>query len=147
MKINQIPWILHVQLYYEMICLEKWSRRAFLSTYIWLLQVFTNSDKAHVEEALHRLGLQGCFEGVICFEILNHCNGLRQFQNSTLFPDETSRNIASGKAAGFHTVIVRRRTCSKIPHQLSFVFKRKTWTENFLNFAGWQTDTCSKWAH
>ena len=39
-------------LYYEMVCLEKWSQRAFLLAYIWLLQVFTNSDKAHVEEAL-----------------------------------------------------------------------------------------------
>ena len=36
----------------------------------WLLQVFTHSDKAHVKEALSRLGLQGCFDGVICFEIL-----------------------------------------------------------------------------
>uniref|UniRef100_K3YN06 Uncharacterized protein n=1 Tax=Setaria italica TaxID=4555 RepID=K3YN06_SETIT len=53
--------------------------------------VFTNSDKAHAEEAMHRLGLQGCFDGVICFETLNPCN-------------------ASGKAAGFHTVIVCRST-------------------------------------
>ena len=39
-------------MYYEMVCLEKWSQRAFLLAYIWLLQVFINSDKAHVEEAL-----------------------------------------------------------------------------------------------
>ncbi|XP_021307409.1 uncharacterized protein LOC8079688 isoform X1 [Sorghum bicolor] len=120
--------------------------------------VFTNSDKAHAEEALHRLGLQGCFDGVICFETLNPYDGLSEFRNSMLFPDETSpnlvdlnesdgfrpispilckpsieameavirianvdpkktiffddstRNIASGKAAGFHTVIVGRPT-------------------------------------
>ncbi|XP_021307411.1 uncharacterized protein LOC8079688 isoform X3 [Sorghum bicolor] len=122
------------------------------------LKVFTNSDKAHAEEALHRLGLQGCFDGVICFETLNPYDGLSEFRNSMLFPDETSpnlvdlnesdgfrpispilckpsieameavirianvdpkktiffddstRNIASGKAAGFHTVIVGRPT-------------------------------------
>lgn len=149
------------------------------------MQVFTNSDKSHAEEALHRLGLQGCFDGVICFETLNPCNGSSQSQNCMLLKDETSanlvdlnesdgfrpkspilckpsveamkaairianvdpkktvrislkhdqgheqecpsrnlpsvyffqiffddstRNIASGKAAGFHTVIVRRRT-------------------------------------
>ncbi|RLN39456.1 uncharacterized protein C2845_PM01G25010 [Panicum miliaceum] len=118
--------------------------------------VFTNSDKAHAEEALHRLGLQDCFDGVICFETLNPCNGLSESQNCMEFKDETfadlvdlnesdgfrpkspilckpsieameaairianidpkktilfddsTRNIASGKAAGFHTVIVRR---------------------------------------
>jgi pyrimidine and pyridine-specific 5'-nucleotidase len=36
-----------------------------------LLQIFTNSDKVHAEEVLRRLGLEDCFEGVICFETLN----------------------------------------------------------------------------
>jgi len=54
-----------------------------------LPQVFTNSDKAHAEEALHRLGLQGRFDGVICFETLNPFNGLSEAQNCT-FKDETS---------------------------------------------------------
>ncbi|KAG2534100.1 uncharacterized protein LOC120687303 [Panicum virgatum] len=120
--------------------------------------VFTNSDKAHAEEVLHRLGLQGRFDGVICFETLNPFNGLSEAQNCMVFKDETSaylvdlnesdgfrpkspilskpsieameavirianidpkktiffddstRNIASGKAAGFHTVIVGRST-------------------------------------
>ena len=53
-------------------------------------QVFTNSDKAHAEEALHRLGLQGRFDGVICFETLNPCNGLSESQNCMVFKDETS---------------------------------------------------------
>jgi pyrimidine and pyridine-specific 5'-nucleotidase len=35
------------------------------------LQIFTNSDKVHAEEVLLRLGLEDCFEGVICFETLN----------------------------------------------------------------------------
>ena len=56
-------------------------------------QVFTNSDKAHAEEALHRLGLQGCFDGVICFETLNPCNGLSESQNCMVFKDETSADL------------------------------------------------------
>ncbi|XP_008775418.2 uncharacterized protein LOC103695783 isoform X2 [Phoenix dactylifera] len=33
--------------------------------------IFTNADKAHAAEVLKRLGLEDCFEGVICFETLN----------------------------------------------------------------------------
>src|SRR5438128_1767127 len=61
------------------------------------LQVFTNSDEAHAEEVLHRLGLQDCFDGVICFETLNPpvlpCNDLCESQNCTLFSDEQSPNV------------------------------------------------------
>nr|TKS14322.1 uncharacterized protein D5086_0000043960 [Populus alba] len=33
--------------------------------------IFTNSDKAHAAEVLKRMGLEDCFEGVICYETLN----------------------------------------------------------------------------
>jgi len=33
--------------------------------------IFTNSDKVHATKTLSRLGLEDCFEGVICFETLN----------------------------------------------------------------------------
>jgi pyrimidine and pyridine-specific 5'-nucleotidase len=33
--------------------------------------IFTNADKAHATRALNRLGLEDCFEGIICFETLN----------------------------------------------------------------------------
>uniref|UniRef100_A0A0D9W124 Flap endonuclease 1 n=1 Tax=Leersia perrieri TaxID=77586 RepID=A0A0D9W124_9ORYZ len=122
--------------------------------------IFTNSDKAHAEEVLRRLGLQDCFEGIICFETLNPpaltCNGPHKPPSSfsdelssdlddpdeldgfrpkspilckpsieamaaairivnadpekTIFFDDSVRNIASGKAAGLHTVIVGRPT-------------------------------------
>ncbi|KAK4776796.1 hypothetical protein SAY86_005484 [Trapa natans] len=120
--------------------------------------IFTNADKDHAAKVLSRLGLEDCFEGVICFETLNpplepaeefpvHDNEktLRQedeVENScdsgndsfssksrilckpsveaieaairianvdpskTIFFDDSTRNIASGKAAGLHTVIV-----------------------------------------
>ncbi|GAB4833826.1 hypothetical protein Ancab_032073 [Ancistrocladus abbreviatus] len=33
--------------------------------------IFTNGDKVHVAKVLSRLGLEDCFEGIICFETLN----------------------------------------------------------------------------
>ncbi|XP_059073752.1 uncharacterized protein LOC131874406 [Cryptomeria japonica] len=34
-------------------------------------KIFTNGDKVHAAKLLSRLGLEDCFEGVICFGILN----------------------------------------------------------------------------
>ncbi|KAK4749746.1 hypothetical protein SAY87_027195 [Trapa incisa] len=126
--------------------------------------IFTNADKDHAARVLSRLGLEDCFEGVICFETLNSplepaeeftdhddektflqgdelensCdddNGndndsfspksririlckpsVEAFEaairianvdpSKTIFFDDSTRNIASGKAAGLHTVIV-----------------------------------------
>ena len=34
-------------------------------------QIFTNADKVHAAKVLNRLGLEDCFEGIICFETLN----------------------------------------------------------------------------
>ena len=42
--------------------------------YRLLVQVFTNSDKAHTARVLSRLGLEDCFERIICFETLNPTN-------------------------------------------------------------------------
>ncbi|KAK8695804.1 hypothetical protein V6N13_000962 [Hibiscus sabdariffa] len=36
--------------------------------------IFTNADKNHAARVLNRLGLEGCFEGIICFETLNPIN-------------------------------------------------------------------------
>jgi len=33
--------------------------------------IFTNADKVHAAKALSRLGLEDCFEGIICFETMN----------------------------------------------------------------------------
>lgn len=102
--------------------------------------IFTNSDKAHAARVLERLGLEDCFEGVICFETLNpptdkDAHGRNSSDDGsdagrgilckpslesmeavieiakldakrTVFFDDSARNIAAGKAAGFHTVIV-----------------------------------------
>lgn len=34
-------------------------------------KIFTNGDKAHAAKVLKRLGIEDCFEGIICFETLN----------------------------------------------------------------------------
>lgn len=36
-----------------------------------VFQIFTNADKEHAAQVLSRLGLEDCFEGIICFETLN----------------------------------------------------------------------------
>ena len=36
-----------------------------------LVQIFTNADKAHAAQVLNKMGLEDCFQGVICFETLN----------------------------------------------------------------------------
>lgn len=33
--------------------------------------IFTNADKVHAAKVLRKLGLEDCFEGIICFETLN----------------------------------------------------------------------------
>ncbi|KAI3896873.1 hypothetical protein MKX03_013524 [Papaver bracteatum] len=53
--------------------------------------VFTNADKIHAPKCLNRLGLEGCFEGILCFETLNptHNNNINSDgedeQNTELF--------------------------------------------------------------
>ncbi|XP_042477057.1 uncharacterized protein C24B11.05-like [Macadamia integrifolia] len=36
--------------------------------------IFTNGDKVHAAKVLSKLGLEDCFEGIICFETLNPTN-------------------------------------------------------------------------
>lgn len=37
--------------------------------------IFTNADKVHAARALSMLGLEDCFDGIICFETLNQTDG------------------------------------------------------------------------
>ncbi|TVU37711.1 hypothetical protein EJB05_11041, partial [Eragrostis curvula] len=107
--------------------------------------IFTNSDKAHAAIVLKKLGLENCFDGVVCFETLNPSTeqNVKDRKSSdaagsdgsvpprggilckpslesmeavieiakldpkrTVFFDDSARNIAAGKAAGFRTVVV-----------------------------------------
>jgi putative hydrolase of the HAD superfamily len=60
----------HGRLPYEKIKPDPVLRSILLSLPIRKL-IFTNGDKVHAIKALKRLGLEDCFEGIICFEILN----------------------------------------------------------------------------
>ncbi|XWS55648.1 hypothetical protein CRYUN_Cryun09bG0019200 [Craigia yunnanensis] len=45
--------------------------RSLLLTLPFRKIIFTNADKVHAAKALSKLGLEDCFEGIICFETLN----------------------------------------------------------------------------
>lgn len=45
--------------------------REIFSILVFNFQIFTNADKAHAARVLNRLGVEECFEGIICFETLN----------------------------------------------------------------------------
>eukprot|EP00252_Welwitschia_mirabilis_P019756 TRINITY_DN4667_c0_g1_i1.p1 TRINITY_DN4667_c0_g1~~TRINITY_DN4667_c0_g1_i1.p1 ORF type:complete len:220 (+),score=8.83 TRINITY_DN4667_c0_g1_i1:134-793(+) len=92
--------------------------------------IFTNGDKVHAAKVLKRLGLEDCFEGIICFETLNPppsdpkqkrplvvCKpSIEAIETAirlanadpskTVFFDDSARNIAAGKRAGLNTVLV-----------------------------------------
>ncbi|KAL2320005.1 hypothetical protein Fmac_028974 [Flemingia macrophylla] len=53
--------------------------------------IFTNADKVHAIKALKRLGLEDCFEGIICFETLNPVH------KSTVSGDEDDTEFVGSK--------------------------------------------------
>ncbi|KAF7823740.1 haloacid dehalogenase-like hydrolase [Senna tora] len=145
----------HGKLPYDMLKPDPVLRGILLSLPVRKI-VFTNSDKAHADRVLHRLGLEDCFERIISFETLNTSNNdnpvdgkdgsksgifdfygyIRQphsgmvlpktpvickpFEDAfervfkmanitpqtTLFFDDSLRNLQSGKRLGLHTVLV-----------------------------------------
>ncbi|VVB16598.1 unnamed protein product [Arabis nemorensis] len=96
--------------------------------------VFSNGDEVHVTKALKRLDIEDCFERIINFETLNpkihdSCVADYLIENpvickpaeiafkkafdiaqlnpyTTLFFDDSTRNIQTGKSVGLHTVLV-----------------------------------------
>ncbi|KAG6648143.1 hypothetical protein I3843_07G125200 [Carya illinoinensis] len=59
--------------------------------------IFTNADKAHAAQVLSRLGLEDCFEGIICFETLNP--PLEPVSNCMDMPDGDDAEITAGAKA------------------------------------------------
>ncbi|GAV78285.1 HAD_2 domain-containing protein [Cephalotus follicularis] len=60
----------HGRLPYDMLKPDPTLRSLLLSLPVRKV-IFTNADKAHAARVLSRLGLEDCFEGIICFETLN----------------------------------------------------------------------------
>nr|XP_043620718.1 suppressor of disruption of TFIIS [Erigeron canadensis] len=102
--------------------------------------IFTNSDRTHAMKALSLLGIDDCFEQIICFETMNpnlfnsKSSSPQEFPvvlkpsldainiaidvaevdpSRTLFLDDNIRNIAAGKVVGLRTVLVGKTTKTK----------------------------------
>ncbi|KAF7845478.1 putative hydrolase of the HAD superfamily [Senna tora] len=61
--------------------------------------IFTNADKVHAVKALSRLGLEDCFEGIICFETLNPTH------KSTVSDDEDDSNGSAAPSSEIFDII------------------------------------------
>ncbi|CAK7327028.1 unnamed protein product [Dovyalis caffra] len=100
--------------------------------------IFTNSDRNHAIMSLKRLGIEDCFDQIICFETMNPNLSksttpyefpilLKPSMDAmkialrvadvdplrSLFLDDNVRNVAAGKALGLHTALVGKMVKSK----------------------------------
>ncbi|KAF9673927.1 hypothetical protein SADUNF_Sadunf10G0074700 [Salix dunnii] len=100
--------------------------------------IFTNSDRSHAIMALKRLGIEDCFEQIICFETMNPNLSKSTSPDAfpvllkpsvdamkvalrvadvdprrTLFLDDNVRNVAAGKGLGLRTALVGKTVKSK----------------------------------
>ncbi|XP_074571591.1 uncharacterized protein C24B11.05-like [Curcuma longa] len=97
--------------------------------------LFTNSDRRHATRVMQRLGIEDCFQRIICFETMNphlfedatKCSKSAVIlkpsaaamemavrlagvaPHRTLFLDDSERNIDAGKAVGLRTALVGKR--------------------------------------
>jgi pyrimidine 5'-nucleotidase len=81
--------------------------------------IFTNADAAHAHRVLSRLGLEGCFDGIIDIHVLDfHCKpDPEAYQSALSFAklqdahacvlfDDALRNLIPARAMGFTTVLI-----------------------------------------
>ncbi|KAK3226354.1 hypothetical protein Dsin_006216 [Dipteronia sinensis] len=64
--------------------------------------IFTNADMVHAVKALSRLGLEDCFEGIICFETLNptHKNTVSDHEDDIVFVESTAATTNTNNNSG-----------------------------------------------
>ncbi|XP_051131281.1 suppressor of disruption of TFIIS-like [Andrographis paniculata] len=69
--------------------------------------IFTNADKVHAIKALRRLGLEDCFEGIICFETLNsiHNPATSDNEDDIAFLGSTQPSLASNRSPEIFDII------------------------------------------
>ncbi|KAH6802840.1 Haloacid dehalogenase-like hydrolase superfamily protein [Perilla frutescens var. frutescens] len=69
--------------------------------------IFTNADKVHAIKALNRLGLEDCFEGIICFETLNptHKSTASDDEDDAEFLGSTRSSSAPNGSSGIFDII------------------------------------------
>ncbi|KAG8374339.1 hypothetical protein BUALT_Bualt11G0121400 [Buddleja alternifolia] len=88
----------HGRLPYENLKPDPVLRSILLSLPIRKL-IFTNADRVHAIKALRRLGLEDCFEGIICFETLNptHKSTASDDEDDIEFLGSTQSSTASNE--------------------------------------------------
>ncbi|KAK9734800.1 hypothetical protein RND81_04G164000 [Saponaria officinalis] len=80
--------------------------------------VFTNADKRHASEVLKRLGLEDCFESIICFETLNSSNNGEDDDMNSLNGSFTIFNITDYQPSSGVTLPATPILCK--PFELAF---------------------------
>lgn len=137
-KIDYDDWhaSVHGSLDYEQYLKPDPALRAMLDSIPLPKAIFTNADRAHAARCLDLLGITECFERVISFEevmeaaeqagMVHHgcpvvCKPNRQAfdvalklvggpqPSSTLWLDDSARNITTGHKLGMYSVLVGRR--------------------------------------
>lgn len=65
-------------------CLKKWKICYLIQAFdnFYVKQIFSNGNEAHVAKVLSRLGLEDCFEDIVCFETLNPTKKSEEPENS-----------------------------------------------------------------
>lgn len=68
--------------------------------------IFTNADKIHAAKTLSKLGLEGCFEGIICFETLNpvHKSTVSDDEDDIEFVGSTASSSRAGDSNITHKI-------------------------------------------
>ncbi|KVH94850.1 uncharacterized protein LOC112518249 [Cynara cardunculus var. scolymus] len=69
--------------------------------------IFTNADETHAAKVLSKLGLEDCFEGIICFETLNpvHKNTISDDEDDIEFVGSTSSSSSSSNTNEIFDII------------------------------------------
>ncbi|ESR42353.1 hypothetical protein CICLE_v10012173mg [Citrus x clementina] len=69
--------------------------------------IFTNADKVHAVKVLSRLGLEDCFEGIICFETLNptHKNNVSDDEDDIAFVESAASTTTSANGPEIFDII------------------------------------------
>lgn len=94
---------------------------ADVSIYL-VFQIFTNADKAHAARVLKRLGLEDCFDGLICFETLNDTK--RQSDSAGDSTSDVETNTDSSNASvDDNELPLTPVVCKPFEHAFEEVFK------------------------
>ncbi|KAL9235319.1 hypothetical protein vseg_010085 [Gypsophila vaccaria] len=80
--------------------------------------IFTNADKRHASEVLKRLGVQDCFESIICFETFNPSNRGKEDNMNSLHCSSNIFNITDYQPSAGVTLPATPIVCK--PFELAF---------------------------